>query len=64
MSTSFRINNYLELRLEDGHTNLYVDGIFYNYCKYLLLNIPVDEVESYDTLESIDEMEPYLVFSF
>ncbi len=60
MSTIFRINEYLELRLEDGRTNLYVDGIFYNYCKYLLLNIPVDKVESYDTIESIDEMEPYL----
>ena len=60
MFATFRINKYLELRLEDEKTNIYVDGIFFQHCKYLLLNIPVDEVETYDTLESIDEIEPHL----
>ena len=60
MGTIFRINEYLELRLEDGNTNIYVDGIFYNYCKYLLLNLPLEKVDLYESVESIDEMESLL----
>ena len=59
MVTSFKINQFLELRLEDELTNIYVDGIFFRHCKYLLLNIPVEDTQV-DSIESIDEAAEYL----
>ncbi|MFX0083593.1 MAG: hypothetical protein ACFE94_17735 [Candidatus Hodarchaeota archaeon] len=51
----FIINKYLKLRLESGHTNLYVGEKLFRQCKYLLLNIPVSRINNYDEIESIDE---------
>ena len=51
----FRINEYLILRLENGSTRIYVDGVFFNQCKYLLLNIPVEEIHKTDEIDSIDK---------
>ncbi|NVM34327.1 MAG: leucine-rich repeat domain-containing protein [Candidatus Lokiarchaeota archaeon] len=51
----FEINKYLKLKLEAGRTNIYVKGRKFQQCMYLLLNIPVDRVEDYDEIESIDE---------
>ncbi|MFX1258233.1 MAG: response regulator [Promethearchaeota archaeon] len=51
----FKINRYLELRLESGKTNIYVRGKLFNQCKYLLLNVPCDKIEDYDEIKSIDE---------
>lgn len=52
--TQFQINKYLTLRLEDGKTNIYVDDTKVLQCKYLLLNIPLEDVEKYDEVNSID----------
>ena len=51
----FEINKYLKLKLEAGRTNIYVKGRKFRQCMYLLLNIPVDRIEDYDEIESIDE---------
>ncbi len=51
----FEINKYLKLKLEAGVTNIYVKGRRFQQCMYLLLNIPVDRIEDYDEIESIDE---------
>ena len=51
----FEINKYLKLKLEGGRTNIYVKGRKFQQCMYLLLNIPVDRIEEYDEIESIDE---------
>ncbi|KKN14718.1 hypothetical protein LCGC14_0993310 [marine sediment metagenome] len=51
----FKINDYLSLKLEDNITNIYIKGRLFQQCKYLLLNIPVDEIISLDAIESIDE---------
>ncbi len=51
----FEINKYLKLKLESGRTNIYVKGHIFQQCMYLLLNIPVDRIEEYDEIESIDE---------
>lgn len=45
----FRICEYLELRLENGKTNIYVkdnedDWYLFNHCKFLMLNIPTEEI--------------------
>lgn len=51
----FHINEYLSLKLEQGKTNIYVKGNLFNQCKFLLLNIPIHQVESIEEIESIDE---------
>lgn len=51
----FKINEYIIVRLEEGKTNIYVKRRFFNQCKYLLLNIPVNKVSSFDEINSIDE---------
>ncbi len=51
----FIINEYLTLRLENGKTNIYVSGKHFDQCKFLMLNIPVDHIEAYDEITSIDE---------
>lgn len=56
----FKINPYLELRLirkrsNNDRTMIYVDGEQFMQCKYLLLNIPEDEVEKTWDIKNIDE---------
>ena len=53
----FEVNDHLALKLdEDGKTIIYVAGKPFRQCKYLLINIPVEEVSSLDEIESIDEV--------
>ncbi|TFG20314.1 MAG: leucine-rich repeat domain-containing protein [Promethearchaeota archaeon] len=51
----FRINKYITLKLEDGTTNIYVNNEYFNQCKYLLLDIPLEKISSFDEIDSIDE---------
>jgi len=51
----FKINAYLELRIEKERTNIYVGGRLFNQCKYLLLYLPITNKNDYDKIESIDE---------
>jgi len=51
----FQVNDYLSLRLEDEDTIIYVGGERFRQCKYLLLNIRIDEIQSLEEFESIDE---------
>lgn len=52
----FQVNKFITLKLEDGKTNIYVDGELFEQCKFLLLNIPVEKISSLDEFESIDEV--------
>ena len=52
---SYKINEHLELKLEGTNTNIYVNGKLFQQCKYILLDIPINDSEWYDELESIDE---------
>ena len=52
---TFVLNDYLMLKLEDKRTYIYVDGKRFRQCIRLMLNIPVDQVEQYDEIKSIDE---------
>lgn len=56
MSTEFKINDILSLKLEDGKTNIYVNNKLFKQCKYLLLNIPMSEIETIEKMNSIDEI--------
>jgi len=51
----FKVNKYLELKLKNAKTNIYVGGKLFNQCKFLLLNISKDRARDYDEIESIDE---------
>lgn len=51
----FKVNEYITLKLEGGKTNIYVKGELFQQCKFLLLNIPVEEISSFDDIQSVDE---------
>lgn len=56
----FKINDYIVLKLEDSKTNIYISDKLFKQCKFLLLNIPINNVEAYDEIASIDEAEEQL----
>jgi len=53
----YKVNKYITLRLENGKSIIYVGGKIFRQCKYLLLDIPVDNIQDYGYIESIDEAE-------
>lgn len=57
---TFKVNKYITLRLENGKSIIYVGGKLFRQCKYLLLDIPVDNIKDYGYIESIDEAEEKL----
>jgi len=67
----FQVNKFITLKLEEEiiseeeglsetKTNIYVKGELFRQCSFLLINIPVEEITSLDTIESIDEAEERL----
>ena len=52
----FKINEFLSLELWGGKTIIYVNGRKFMRCKYVLFNIPVDNIDQYTSLNSIDEI--------
>ncbi len=51
----FRINSFIDLRFEDGKTNIYVNNRLFNHCKYILLNLPADDSKNITDIDSIDD---------
>lgn len=55
----FKVNEFLSLRLVEvkgvKKTYIYVNDELFNYCNFLLINIPVDDITSFDEIESVDE---------
>ena len=52
----FEINEYFSLRLYDGEEpTIYVLGVPFMQCAFLLLNIEVNKVSQFDEIDSIDE---------
>ncbi len=52
---TFQINSFIELKLEDGKSNIYVKGKLFLGCKYLLIQILYDRVSDFDGINSIDD---------
>ncbi|KKN39802.1 hypothetical protein LCGC14_0739640, partial [marine sediment metagenome] len=52
----FKVNDFITLKLESKKTNIYVKGKLFEQCKFLLLNIPTQDIDSYNEIESIDEI--------
>jgi len=57
----FKVSEYITLKLEYGKTVIYVNGELFKQCKFLLLNIPIDEVSSFDEIKSIDEASEKII---
>lgn len=55
MPKEFIINNNITLKLEGGKTNIYINNCLFQQCKFLLINIPLDNPEIYDPSYSIDD---------
>lgn len=53
----FQINEYLSLKLEDGKTNIFVKNKLFRQCKFLLLEISINKISSFDKIDSVDEIE-------
>ena len=51
----FKVNKYITMKLEDKKTNIYINNEKFHQCKFLLLNIPVEKISTFDEIESIDE---------
>lgn len=55
MKKEFEVNEYITLKLQEGKTNIYVKEKLFQQCKFLLVNIPLDEIRAFDEIQSIDE---------
>lgn len=56
----FKVNDYITIKLEDDETVIFVNEERFDQCKFLLLNIPVENIEDYNEVESIDEASELL----
>ena len=54
------INDYITMKFENNQSNIYIKGTLFNQCKYLLLNIPRNDLKQYERIDSIDEAEQML----
>ncbi len=52
---NFKVNEYLILRLEDKKSNIYIKGKLFQQCKFLLINIPIEEMSLFNEIASIDD---------
>ena len=55
MLKEFKVNEYITLKLENGRTNIYVKGKWFSSCTFLLLNIPIEKISTFDEIESTDD---------
>jgi len=55
ISKEFKVNEYITLKLQRNKTFIYVNGKKFLQCIRLTLDIPRDDIELYDEIQSIDE---------
>ncbi|MEE9378668.1 MAG: hypothetical protein V3V33_11620 [Candidatus Lokiarchaeia archaeon] len=58
----FELSKYLTLKLEDGKTNIYIEGELFLQCKSLMLNIPKNKIKELSSIKSIDEATEKLYY--
>lgn len=51
----FTINEFLSLKLEEDKTNLYINNRLFKQCRYLMIHIPIERIEDYQEIKSIDQ---------
>ncbi|HEC36948.1 hypothetical protein LCGC14_0833680 [marine sediment metagenome] len=52
----FKVNKFITLKLENEETDIYVNGVLFKQCKYVLLRKKIDELESLNEIGSVDEL--------
>lgn len=52
----FVVNKYIKLKLEDRTTNIYINDIRFLQCKSLKLGVPLDSIDRFEGLDSVDEV--------
>ena len=52
----FVVNKYITLILEEGKTQIYLNDNLFMQCKFLLIDIPIENVSFFDEFESIDDV--------
>ncbi len=56
----FRINEYLTLKLKNDKTIIYIKDREFLHCKYLLIEIPIENVKEFKDIISIDDVSERL----
>ena len=51
----FTVNDYIKLSLNGYETVIYVNNKPFIQCKFLLLNIPIEKISTFDEIQSVDE---------
>ena len=51
----FKINKFITVKQEKNRVNIYVNNERFSQCKYLLMNIPINQIQEFDEIDSIDE---------
>jgi len=51
----FKVNEFITLKLENKKSNIYIKGELFQQCKFLLINIPLEEMNSLNKLDSVDD---------
>ena len=55
----FKINNLIHLKLVGKRTFIYINNERFLSCKSLVINIPKEDLEKFDSFESIDEISSF-----
>ncbi len=58
--SQYKINDFITLKLEHGKTVIYVKNEKFLQCKYLLIEIPKENVDDFEDLMSIDDVSERL----
>ena len=52
---SYKINEFITLKLENNKTNIYINGELFRQCMYVLLNFTRDNIDDYNEILDMDE---------
>lgn len=53
---TFIANEFISLKLEGDKTEIYINDKRFNQCKYLLISLPVQELDDWEEYKSMDEI--------
>lgn len=56
----FQVNEFLTLKLRKGRTYIYILDEEFSQCKYLLIELPRNQLEKYENIDSIDDASDFL----
>jgi len=54
-NNEFKINKFITVKQENNKVNIYINNKKFSQCKYLLMNIPINQIQEFDGINSIDE---------